>query len=107
MIKLIVSYYEQYGLKWPTTIEALMWAQTEMAEAYELLLARDGGWIHNQNYHSEFDSDKYAEELGDVIMMLLVAGIVEGVNPLTALSTKLHRKHSDFDLVPYLKPLQL
>lgn len=32
--------------------------------------------------------NRLAEELGDAVMMLLVAGIVEGVDPLIAMSAK-------------------
>jgi len=93
MKELIKSYYEVRGLKWPTIEQAMMWAQTELAEVYELLLARDGGWSRNNpESHQGFDKDALAEELGDSIMMLIVAGLVEGVDPLAALREKVERK---------------
>jgi len=92
MYKLITDYYEQRGLKWPQDAdEALDWALTELAEAKELLLDRKGGWTRNNpgNKTPFQPSSAFAEELGDIIMMVLVAGIVEGVEPLTALTSKI------------------
>lgn len=94
MINLIKNYYEIRGLKWPTVEQAMMWAQTELAEVYEILLARESGWIRNNpERHTDSNlSDNLAEELGDAIMMLSVAGIVSGVDPLAALREKIERK---------------
>ena len=94
MYKLITDYYEQRGLKWPQDAdEALDWALTELAEAKELLLDRKGGWTRNNPGNKRhFSQQRFAEELGDIIMMVLVAGIVEGVEPLTALTSKIKRK---------------
>lgn len=68
-----------------------MWLQTELAEVYELLLVREGGWTRNNpdDHPTEFDQQRFAEELGDAILMLLVAGMVEGVDPLAAMELKI------------------
>ena len=94
MLQLIHEYYQVRELKWPESAEeALMWAVTELGEVYELLLARHGGWVRNNpSGHPSFEAQRLAEELGDVIMMMLVAGIVEGVDPLSALWQKLDGK---------------
>ena len=81
MIDLIRNYYKVRGLKWPTVEQAMMWTQTELGEVYELLLARDGDWVRNHPWNKAmYSPGALAEELGDAIMMLIVAGIVEGVD---------------------------
>ena len=89
----VVNYYIARGLQWPTLDQALQWHETEMGEVYEILLARVGGWVRNDPTRERpSDSESLATELGDAIMMLLVAGIVAGVNPLEALRKKMERK---------------
>ncbi|MCK5642568.1 MAG: hypothetical protein KAJ19_17300 [Gammaproteobacteria bacterium] len=96
MIDLIRNYYKVRGLKWPTIEQAMMWVETELGETYELLLSRDGDWVRNHPWNKTmFSSGALAEELGDAIMMLIVAGIVEGVDPLAALREKIERKIRD------------
>lgn len=91
--KEVERYYNERGLVWPNSWEALGWASTELGEVYETLLA-DGNWVRNNpdDHPETFDSDKFAEELGDGIMMLQVAGKVRGVDPLQSLYDKMERK---------------
>lgn len=76
---------------WPPDADtALMWALTEMGEATELLLERKADWVRNNpGKHPPFSKDRLAEELGDIIMMVVIAGMVEDVNPIVALRNKL------------------
>jgi NTP pyrophosphatase (non-canonical NTP hydrolase) len=93
LIDLIETYYNCRSLKFPDAWQSLAWANTELAEVYELLLARDGGWVRNNPQdHGDFSKEKFSEELGDTIMMLMVAGYVEGVNPIQSLKDKINRK---------------
>jgi len=64
---------------------------TELGEVKELLLDKKGGWIRNNSDDKEHYSDgRFAEELGDVILMLLVTTLVQGVsNPLLSMKYKL------------------
>lgn len=89
--QLIERYYDARGLKRPSEWEALAWAITELGEAYEHLLAREGGWVRNspESHPEVWDPSAFAEELGDAIMMLVMAGRVLGVDPLSALRRKL------------------
>lgn len=89
----ICEYYQLRGQKWPNVEEAMMWLETECAEVYELLLARKDGWVRNNPANKpEFSKEALAAELGDAIMMLLVAGYVEDVDPMQALLEKVERK---------------
>ena len=89
----IIEYYKKRNLKIPNVWEALAWVHTEMAEIYELILAREGGWVRNNpDSHAPFDKEKLAEEIGDTIFMLMVAAIVEGVDPVKAMKEKMSRK---------------
>jgi NTP pyrophosphatase (non-canonical NTP hydrolase) len=93
VVKVIQDYYEKRGLKFPDFDNAMKFVHTEIAEVYELDLSRVGGWIRNHPENKpDFDKQKLAEELGDAIMMLLVAGMAEGVDPIDALYRKIEKK---------------
>jgi len=89
---LIGDYYKRRGLAWPTGSQAAMWVLTELAEAVELDLERQADWVRNHpEDKARFSKARLAEELGDTVMMVLVWGMVEGVDPLAALTSKLRR----------------
>lgn len=89
----VKEYYDARGLTYPNFDNSLKFFQTELAEVYELDLARIGGWVRNHPENKPlFSKDRLSEELGDAIMMLIVAGIVEGVDPVDALEKKMERK---------------
>ena len=93
LVKLIRAYYEQRGLTFPSFDNAMKFVQTELAEVYELDLARIGGWVRNNPQNKpQFSREALAEELGDAIFMLVVAGIAEGVDPIQAMRNKMQRK---------------
>lgn len=93
---LISRYFELRQYQMPDVWEALAWADTEKGEALEVLLAKKGGWVRNNpDGKPGWDPDLFAEELGDMIMMLVVAGQAEGVDPLEALVRKMKRKAPD------------
>lgn len=94
LIEQITSYYTQRGLVWPPDADtALQWVVTELGEVTEVLLARKARWVRNNpEDKTGFSKDALAYELGDVVMMALVAGIVEGVDPIKALQDKMSRK---------------
>lgn len=96
--EILIEYWEKRSLVEPTSWEALAWAATELGEVYEILLA-DGDWVRNNpDKHPEtFDSEKFAEELGDVIMMIQRAGMARGVDPLQALFDKINKKLDERD----------
>lgn len=90
---LVKEYYEKRGLKYPDFDNAMKFVVTEIAEIYELDLSRIGGWIRNNPLDKPtYSKDAMAEELGDAIMMLIIAGISEGVDPIEALENKIRRK---------------
>jgi hypothetical protein len=88
----ITLYYEARGYAEPTTYEAMAWAQTEIAEAYEILLASKQ-WVRNhpEDHPTRFDAYQFGKELGDAVMMLLKAGFTVGVDPLVCLEETLRR----------------
>lgn len=93
LLPLIKTYYQSRKLKWPDFNSAMKFVMTELAEIYELDLAREGGWVRNNPENKpKYSREDMAEELGDAIMMLIVAGIAEEVDPLQALETKIRRK---------------
>lgn len=93
-IAFIKRYYKVRGLTMPDTKEALDFAITEWAEARELLFAEDDKWV--RNHEQEPYSDKrFAEELGDILLLLIVAGMTRGVDPLQAMVNKLDHKMTE------------
>jgi len=93
LTEMVKHYYDRRGLKYPEAMEALGFLTTEQAEVWELLLQRKGGWVRNNPQNKPtWDTTHYAEELGDVILMAIVAGIAEGVDPVEALIEKMERK---------------
>ena len=97
LTRIIADYFNQRGLVWPSDADiALQWAVTELGEAIELLLTRKTGWVRNNPSDHVYNHDEFlqnlGEELGDIIMMCIVAGTVERVCPVTSLLDKLDRK---------------
>ena len=93
--ELIREYYEKKGYRWPTQWEAMAWAVTEMAEAYEQLLAETSGWVRaNPGAHpTEFNLADFELELAHAIMMLQVAGMKVGADPINRLEMMLKYEH--------------
>lgn len=89
---IVKEYYEKRGLVWPNFDDAMKFALTEMGEVFEIDLARKTWVRNNPEDKPKFNKEDLAKELGDVIMMLIVAGIAEGVNPVQALLEKMNRK---------------
>jgi hypothetical protein len=93
LLDIILDYYDKRGLNFPNTWESLGWANTELGEVYEQLLAKNSNWVRNNPQdHPPFEKEKFSEEISDVIMMLMVAGYNEGVNPIQSLKDKINRK---------------
>lgn len=94
----VIEYYKKRGLKNPNVWEALGWMQCELSEVYECLFSFSGGWVRNNpDKHPPKTKEDLAEELGDAIFMLIVAGIVEGVDPIEALEKKMEKKLSSIN----------
>lgn len=101
LIELIEKYFNGRDLKYPNAWESLAWAQTELGEVYEILLGWSGDWVRNNPQdHPVKTKEDFAEELGDVIMMVMMAGYVEGVNPIQALKDKINRKLEKLNNTP-------
>jgi len=110
----IDAYYYHRGLQWPNTHEAMMFAQTELGEVYELLLAYSAKpWVRNNPENKlDYSFNALSTELGDAIMMLQVAAqtragiapaFVSSIDwPLAKLIVKLVRKLNEkFEDVTY------
>lgn len=88
----IVKYTSIRQYKMPNLWEAMAWLSTEVGEVYEIMLS-SGNWVRNNpEDHPVKGNDELAEELGDIIFMVMLAGYSEGVNPLEAMKEKMKRK---------------
>lgn len=88
----VVYYIKEKPMIMPNFDDAMKFVTTELGEIYEVDLSRKE-WIRNNPQDKPtFSKEKLSEELGDAILMLIVAGIAEDVNPLTSLVEKMNRK---------------
>lgn len=108
LVELIKFYYNQRGLKYPNFDEALKFVHTELGEVYELDLSRIGGWVRNNpDSKPVFDKEELGKELGDVIMMVIMAGLAEGIDPIKSLEVKLKSKLYKLGLIEQQKQDEL
>jgi len=91
LAKYVEEYFKARNLKIPTFFEAMAWMQTEVGETYEVWLAKFNFARNNPEAHPPFSEEKLAEELGDVLLMIMVAGLTQGVNPLWAMLRKMSK----------------
>ena len=93
LTRAIIDYYAARGLQWPASDEAIDWHDTEMGEVQELWLARRGGWVRNNpDGKPSWDTEEFATELSDAIMMLAVAAIQQGQDPFELMLAKMLKK---------------
>jgi NTP pyrophosphatase (non-canonical NTP hydrolase) len=91
--KIVQDYYEVRKLVKPTIWEALGWVSAELGEVYEVIMSWSPKWVRNNPQdHPVKTKEDLAEELGDVILMVIAAGLSEGVDPLEAMLNKIARK---------------
>ena len=89
---LIGAYYQIRGLKVPDTAEAMMFAASELGEAFDVLLEMKGGWTRNHPDSKDNTIGDLAEELADTLMMIMVAGHSIGVDLENVLIARMKRK---------------
>jgi len=89
----VIEYYKIRSLNKPNIWESLGWAISELGEVYEVLMSWNSRWVRNNPQdHPVKTKEDLAEELGDVIMMIIAAGLSEGVDPIAAMRNKMKRK---------------
>lgn len=89
LASLVRSYYAFRGYKDPDLKEAFNWLVSEVGEAAGAINQSQGeGWVRN-NDHTQ---DSVADELGDVLMMLIKTAEKAGVDLLDAMVGKWEKK---------------
>lgn len=89
----VKKYYKVRGLVTPNIWEALGWVSAELGEVYEVIMSWNPKWVRNNpEKHPTKTKEDLAEELGDVIFMIIAAGLAEGVDPVAAIEAKMQRK---------------
>lgn len=86
--ELLGEYYETRGLRRPAPEEALLWLVTEVGEAADEWMRIDKDWVRN-NPQPDYSPERFGSELGDVMLMAMVAGLADGVSPLEMLLEKM------------------
>ena len=89
---LIGAYYQIRELKMPDTAEAMMFAASELGEAFDVLLELRGGWKRNHPEDKPHTVDALANELADTLMMIMVAGHTIGFDLEEVLIERMKRK---------------
>jgi NTP pyrophosphatase (non-canonical NTP hydrolase) len=109
LLSLIKEYYDYRKLQYPPDAwQSLAFSTTELAEVYELLLDRQGGYVRNNpESKPKFSKERLAEELGDAIFMLLVTGIIEDVDPLQALENKMRTKMAKYKQATFISSVEV
>lgn len=83
---LILDFYAAKDLVWPDDFwKAMAFAHTEIAEAFEVFLARDDWNRNNPENKPTYTSNDLEKELSQAIMMIQVAGMCMDVDPLLRL----------------------
>lgn len=80
----IQTFYDETDREWPeSTMDSLAFAQTEVSEAMEVVLARNPLYVRNHPEDKPEGTEwELALECGQAIMMLMVTCLMEGMNPL-------------------------
>lgn len=86
----VLKHFEKMGRVWPSVEDALLFIATELAEATELVLA-EKPYVRN-HAKEPFSPGRFAEELGDIIYMCVIAGQTRGVDPVEAMLAKMFRQ---------------
>ena len=89
---LIGAYYQIRELKMPDIAEAMMFAASELGEAFDVLLEMKGGWTRNHPDSKDNTIGDLAEELADTLMMVMVAGHTIGFDLEEVLIARMKRR---------------
>ena len=92
LLGLIGAYYQVRELKVPDIAEAMMFAASELGEAFDVLLEMRGGWTRNHPGDKLNTVDALVNELADVLMMVMVAGETLDVDLEEVLIARMKRK---------------
>jgi hypothetical protein len=85
----VLKHFVEHKRIQPTIKDALGFIVTELAEVWELDLAREP-YIRNHPEDKEpFTKERFAEELGDVVYMCIIAGSIEHVDVIDAMYKKM------------------
>lgn len=77
---------------YPTVEDGLLFAITEISEAIELWIIQKDYIRNHPNSKEKYSKERFAEELGDAIYMLMITGIVAGVDPEKAMLDKMRNQ---------------
>ena len=90
--KKVLADFRERRRQTPSTEDALLFIQTELAEATELVLAKPNKKYLRNSPKEPFSKARFAEELGDIIYMTIIAGYTENVDPLMAMKNKMEEQ---------------
>ena len=81
----VIWHFNGRDRVWPTIEDGLLFTETELSEAIELWLARKNYKRNNPDDKEKHTKERFAEELGDIIYMVMITGAVEEINPIDAM----------------------
>ena len=88
LVDLVQQYYAFRGLTQPDANQAYLFLVSEIGELADALVADQAQWVRNNP-----DRERHIpSEIGDVLMMLTVFAVTQGVDPVNALKEKMEKK---------------
>lgn len=85
----VLLHFNNSGKIWPSLEDAILFLQTEIGEAIELLLSKKPYKRNHPDNKELFTKERFAEELGDVIYMAIIAGNIAEVDVIQVLLKKI------------------
>jgi len=85
-------HFRGRGRVQPTVEDGLLWMVTEIGECFELWSAQKDYKRNNPDDKEAYSKERFGEELGDVVYMAIITGLVAGVNPLAAIFLKMKKQ---------------
>lgn len=90
--EVVKDYFTRRKLLWPTDAgQAIFFLVSEVGEFCDAYVHGQANWVRNNPDRHE-ESDLIGKEAGDVLMMLLVACEILGINPVAEMIVKMGDK---------------
>jgi len=86
--EIVKQYYEFRSLTQPDANQAYLFLASELGELADAFVADQAAWVRNNPGKERSVSD----EIGDVLMMLTVFAMTQGIDPTEAMLDKMRSK---------------
>jgi NTP pyrophosphatase (non-canonical NTP hydrolase) len=93
------GYAESRKYEVPNTLESFLWLVSEIGELSESIVVNmKDGWVRNNPEKKPKVGDELtADEIGDVLMMLIATASAKGLDPIQCMLDKMKKKGFEVD----------